>query len=61
MNSVDTSPSPSMFDANTITKSVVEGEQSEDETSNSWLHTPLVHDEAGMVTELHNSPELELV
>ena len=61
MNSGDTSPSPSIFDANTVTESAVEGEQREDETSNSWLHTPLVHDEAGMVTELHNSSEVELV
>lgn len=61
MNLADTSPSPSMFDVNTITEIAVEGEQREDETSNSWLHTPLAHDEAGMVTELHDSSEVELV
>ena len=52
-----------MFDANTVTEIAVEGEQSESEEErlNSWLQTPLAHDEAGMVTELHNSPEVELM
>jgi hypothetical protein len=61
VNSADTSPFPSTFDANTVTESAVEGEQREDEISNSWLHTPLAHNEVGMVTELHCSPEVELV
>lgn len=62
MNSSDSSPSPSMFEANTITESVVEGEQSEEGMLlNSWLHMRLVHDEAGMLIELHSTPEVELV
>ena len=50
-----------MFDANTTTESAVEGEQSEDEILNLWMHTPLTHDEAGMAIEPHDSPEVELV
>ena len=50
-----------MLDANTLTERTVEGEQSEDEISKSWLHTLLVHDEAGMTAEPHDSPDIELV
>ena len=50
-----------MFEAITITESAVEGEQSEEETLNSWTHTPFAHEVAGIATEPHSSPEVELV
>ena len=51
-------PSPRTFVANTVINMLLKLEQVE-AISNMWLHCPLVHAEAEIVTESHVLPEME--
>ena len=46
---LDDGPFPNMFVPNTSTMISVEGEQDDAATSNSCMHVPFMHDEAGTV------------
>ena len=50
-------PSPSIFDANIVIIIPLKLEHIEG-ISNAWLHCPLVHAEARIVTRSHVLPEL---
>ena len=54
----DTGPTPNIFVASTATLISVDEEQDE-ETSNTWLQTPLSQEEVGMVAEPQLLPEVE--
>ena len=44
-------PSPNTLVATTNTLKLVVGEHIDEETSNIWLQTPSLHEEAGMISE----------
>ena len=55
----DDCPFPNMFEANTFMTISVEGKQDDVVMSNSCMHTPLLHLEAGIVYEPQTSPLVE--
>ena len=59
MNGSDVGPFPNTFVPNTVTLMLVEGGQSDDENSKTWLQTLPSQEEAGMVAEPHLLPKAE--
>ena len=59
MTDGDAGPFPSMLVPNTFTSISVEGGQSDEDASNTWLQTLLSQEEARMVAEPQLLPEVE--
>ena len=57
----DDDPFPNTLDANTFMMISVEGKQDDVVVSNSCMHTPFLHEEAGIVCEPQMSPLVEAV